>query len=284
MSDDAPMSLFPRRPESEPPGVVQNVGKRTMGAYRETWGLAQTLVGALAAPFEPGVSARAVSSRLAIRQVFFTGFEALPLVSVIAIFVGATIVIQMQMLAAQLPGELIGRIIVAVVLRELAPLTTAIIVTSRSGTAIATELGNMKSNSEILALSSLGIDPLRFIVWPRLVGVIVSVLVLTVYFGILAIMSAYLVGVWIGASSFAALQAGFAEALVPEDLVLYLVKCAGLGLLVGWLSCHYGLQVRGPTEVPEKASRAVIMSLVVSVVFNAAVTLGFYMMVGSPVR
>jgi phospholipid/cholesterol/gamma-HCH transport system permease protein len=279
------MSLYPRHPETERPGVVQKMGKSTLGAYESTFGLAQTLLGALSAQFEPGEAARDVSSRLAVRQVFFTGFEALPLVSVIAIFVGATIVIQIQIMAAQMPGEMIGRIIVATVLRELAPLTTAIIVAGRSGTAIATELGNMKANSEILALSSLGVDPLRFIVWPRLVGAVVSVLVLTVYFGILAIMSGYLVCVLMGASSFGSLQTGFAEALVPEDAVLYFTKAGGLGLLVGWLSCHYGLEVRvSPTEVPQKASKAVIMSLLTCVIYNTIVTAGFYMVVGPPMR
>jgi phospholipid/cholesterol/gamma-HCH transport system permease protein len=279
------MSLFPRRPGSEQPGVAETVGRGTVGAYRDTFGLAQTLLGALAAPFEPGEAARSVASRLAVRQIFFTGFEALPLVSVIAVFVGATIVIQMQIMAAQLPGEIVGRIIVAVVLRELAPLTTAIIVASRSGTAIATELGNMKSNSEILALSSLGIDPLRFVVWPRLMGAVVSVLVLTIYFGMMAIMSGYLMGAWLGSSSFSSLQAGFSDALVPEDIVLYFVKCGGLGLLVGWFSCHYGLGVRSsPTEVPQQASKAVIMSLLGSVMYNTALTAGFYMVVGTPIR
>jgi phospholipid/cholesterol/gamma-HCH transport system permease protein len=283
---NAPMSLFPNRPETERPGgVVQNVGKRTIGAYKQTFGLAQTLLGALASPFEPGDAARQVASRLAVRQVFFTGFEALPLVSVIAIFVGATMIIQMQIMAAQIPGEMIGRVVVAVVLRELAPLTTAVIVAGRSGTAIATELGNMKADSEILALSSLGIDPLRLIVWPRMVGAIVSVLVLTVYFGMVAITSGYVMGVLMGASTFGALQTGFAEALVPEDFVLYFVKAGGLGLLVGWLSCHYGLEVGvSPTEVPQKASKAVIMSLLTCVIFNTVVTAGFYMVVGPPIR
>ncbi|HVU01644.1 MAG TPA: ABC transporter permease [Polyangiaceae bacterium] len=285
MADEEPMSLFPRHPRTERPGALQNVGKRALGAYTRGSGLAQTLLGALSAPFSPGVAAHDVASRLAIRQVFFTGFEALPLVSVIAIFVGATIVIQMQLMAAQLPGEMIGRVIVTVVLRELAPLTTATIVAGRSGTAIATELGNMKANSEILALSSLGIDPLRFIVWPRMTGAVVSVLVLTVYFGIVAITSAYLVGVWMGASTFQALQTGFAEALVVEDAALYLLKATGLGLLVGLLACHYGLEVRvSPTEVPQQASKAVIMTLLTCVIFNTLVTAGFYMVVGPPMR
>ncbi|HEX4338667.1 MAG TPA: ABC transporter permease [Polyangiaceae bacterium] len=278
------MSLFPRHPETERPGVVQKVGKSTLGAYQQTFGLLETLLGALSSQFEPGLAARSVASRLAIRQMFFTGFEALPLVSVIAIFVGATIVIQMQTVT-QLPGDMIGRVIVAVVLRELAPLTTAIIVAGRSGTAIATELGNMKANSEILALSSLGIDHMRFVVWPRMVGAIVGVMVLTVYFGIIAIMSGYMTGVVMGASSFAALQGGFAEALVRGDIILFFLKCGGLGLLVGWFSCHYGLEVRvSPTEVPQKASKAVIMTLLGCVVYNALVTAGFYMIVGPPVR
>jgi ABC-type transporter Mla maintaining outer membrane lipid asymmetry permease subunit MlaE len=93
------------------------------------------------------------------------------------------------------------------------------------------------------------------------------------------------VGVWIGASTFQALQTGFAEALVPEDAVLYMLKASGLGLLVGWLCCHYGLEVRvSPTEVPQKASKAVIMTLLTCVIFNTIVTAGFYMIVGPPMH
>jgi phospholipid/cholesterol/gamma-HCH transport system permease protein len=206
-------------------------------------------------------------------------------VSVIATLVGATIIMQTQLMAAALPGEIVGQILVAVVLREMAPLTTAIIVASRSGTAMATELGNMQANQEILGLSSLGIDPLRFIVWPRLMGAIVSVLVLTVYFGALAIMGGYIVSVVMGASTFPELQSGFSGALLPLDLPLFLIKGIGLGTIVGWLCCHFGLEVRGsPTEVPQKASQAVVGSLLACVVYNTAATAGFYWLAGPPMR
>ena len=98
-----------------------------------------------------------------LTQVMFTGVQALSLVSVIGLLIGASIIIQTNMMVPA-DGELIGRVLVAVVLRELAPLITAIVVAGRSGTAIATELGNMKVNSEVLALSSLGVDPLRYVV------------------------------------------------------------------------------------------------------------------------
>lgn len=256
-----------------------------MGAYRQTLALFDTLATALASPATPGTSARTVANRLAVRQVFHTGFEALPLVSVIAAFAGATVILQTKMVPDVLPTEMIGQVLVAVILRELAPLATATIVASRSGTAIATELGNMQANSEVLGLSSLGIDPARFIVWPRIVGSTVAVLVLTIYFGVVAIVSAYAVDFSLGASSFSSLRAGFAEALEKADLLLYLVKCSGLGLLVGWLPCHFGLQVgASPTEVPQRASHAVVMSLLACIVFNTVVTGAFYWIVGPPVR
>jgi phospholipid/cholesterol/gamma-HCH transport system permease protein len=253
-----------------------------MGAAAQTKGLAQTLLGALAAPFTPGKAAGSVCTRIAIRQVFFTGFEAVGLISMIAAFVGATFVLQVQLLSGALNTEMVGKVLVAVMLRELAPLVTAIVVAGRSGTAIATELGNMKVNDEILGLSSMGIDPLRFIVMPRIFGCIVSVLVLTVYFGALAIFAGYLVGVALGGVS--NMQSGFTDALSPADLPLFLAKGLTLGVLVGWLCCHFGLQAEGsPTEVPRCASHAVVMTLLACVASNALITLTFYWIVGPPV-
>jgi phospholipid/cholesterol/gamma-HCH transport system permease protein len=107
---------------------------------------------------------------------------------------------------------------------------------------------------------------------------------LTIYFGIIAILSGYFIGNALGAS-FTSLQSGFSEALQPADLVLYFVKCIGLGAIVGWLCCHFGLDVRSsPTEVPQKASQAVIMSLLACVVYNTVVTASFYWVVGAPVQ
>jgi phospholipid/cholesterol/gamma-HCH transport system permease protein len=278
-----PYSLFASRPRRPAGGIAATLGARALGAFQQLGGLLATLGGAMAAPFGPGAAAGRVSNQIALRQVFFTGFQALPLVGVIAALVGTTLILQMRMVAAAVPGEVVGHVLVAVVLRELAPLTTAIIVSGRSGTAIATELGNMKAHSEILALLSLGIDPPRFVVWPRLVGTVVSVVVLTIYFGIIAIASGYLVGTLVSASSLAELRSGFATALGRGDAILFIVKTTGLGLLVGWLACHFGLSVAtSPNEVPRRASQAVILSLLLAVGYNAVVTAAYYWVVGPP--
>lgn len=279
-----PLSLFPQRPGQRDPNLVTRIGSKTVTVWSATHRLLETLFRAVWSPFQPGESAAAVCRRISVRQVFFTGFEALPLVSVIASLLGATIVIQAQLLGT-VSGDVLGRMLVAVVLREIAPLTTAIVVAGRSGTAIATELGNMKVNNEILALASLGIDPYRFIVLPRLVGTVVSVLVLTVYFCALAILGGFLANLALYNTSLAAMQAGFAEALVPLDLPLFFCKGLGLGVLVGWLCCHFGMEVgASPTEVPQRASQAVVYTLLGCVVFNTMVTVGFYSLVGPPLQ
>ncbi len=263
---------------------MTRLGAETLSSQRFLRELLRTLTGALTAPLRPGVAAREVSWRIAVRQVFFTGFEALPLVSVVALVVGATMVLQAQ-LAIALPADVLGTVLVLVVLREIAPLTTAVVIAGRSGTAIATELGNMRANQEVLALLSLGIDPSRFVVFPRLVGTVVSVVVLTVYFGALAVIGGWISALVLGGVAFEGMQSGVVNALRPGDLPLFLIKSGGLGVLVGWLSCHFGLQVRSsPTEVPRRASQAVVYTMLVCVLFNALITLAFYWLVGPPGR
>lgn len=261
---------------------VERIGRQAISSLSETWSLFGTLKDALASDFAPGVAAKRLVHSIMLTQVMFTGVQALSLVSAIGLLIGASIIIQTNMMMPA-DGELIGRVLVAVVLRELAPLITAIVVAGRSGTAIATELGNMKVNSEVLALSSLGIDPLRYVVLPRMVGCVVSVVALMIYFSIVSLSAAFAIGIVASGASLSSFQQGVAGSVMPHDLALFFAKGLGLGTIVGWLSCHFGLQVNSsPTEVPQQASRAVVMSLLGCVVYNTALTAGFYWLVGPP--
>lgn len=261
---------------------VERIGRQAIASLSETWSLFATLKDALASDFAPGVAAKRLVHSIMLTQVMFTGVQALSLVSAIGLLIGASIIIQTNMMMPA-DGELIGRVLVAVVLRELAPLITAIVVAGRSGTAIATELGNMKVNSEVLALSSLGIDPLRYVVLPRMVGCVVSVVALMIYFSIVSLSAAFAIGIVASGASLSSFQQGVAGSVMPHDLALFFAKGLGLGTIVGWLSCHFGLQVNSsPTEVPQQASRAVVMSLLGCVVYNTALTAGFYWLVGPP--
>jgi phospholipid/cholesterol/gamma-HCH transport system permease protein len=262
---------------------VERIGRRAISSLSETWALFGTLKDALLSDLAPGVAARRLVHGIMLMQVMFTGVQALSLVSAIGLLIGASIIIQTNMMMPA-DGELIGRVLVAVVLRELAPLITAIVVAGRSGTAIATELGNMKVNSEVLALSSLGVDPLRYVVLPRMIGCVVSVVALMIYFSIVSLGAAFAIGIVASGASLSSFQQGVSGSVMPHDLVLFFAKGLGLGTIVGWLSCHFGLQVNSsPTEVPQQASRAVVMSLLGCVVYNTALTAAFYWLVGPPV-
>jgi phospholipid/cholesterol/gamma-HCH transport system permease protein len=271
-----------RAPESS---LAGQLGRRLIDFVKRGEGLLATLGAAVLSIRTPGIAARHVVRRVLVAQILYTGFQAVGLVSAIGALLGATIVIQTELMVPSADSALIGKVLVAVVLRELAPLITAIVVAGRSGTAIATELGNMQVNREIHALSALGIDPARFIVLPRLVSAAVSVVVLMVYFTAVALVSTAGLGLAVASAGSESLLAGVRAALTPYDLGLFLVKGLGLGTLVGWLSCHYGLGVKSsPTEVPQMASRAVVMSLFGSVAFNTLVTAVYYFTVGPPLR
>ncbi len=276
------MPYDPRSADRGGAGWVERVGRQTIASFSEVWALFGTLRDAVRADFAPGVAARKLTHAIMMTQVMFTGVQALSLVSIIGLLIGASIIIQTNMMVPA-DGELIGRVLVAVVLRELAPLITAIVVAGRSGTAIATELGNMKVNSEVLALSSLGVDPLRYVVLPRMVGCVVSVVALMIYFSIVSLSAAFGIGILSSGASLSSFQQGVSGSVMPHDLALFFLKGIGLGTIVGWLSCHFGLQVQSsPTEVPQQASRAVVMSLLGCVVYNTALTAGFYWLVGPP--
>lgn len=262
---------------------MARLGKGAIDTYGLWARSLSTLFGSLWSVFTAGKAAAFAVRRVTLTQVFYTGFHGLPFITATALVIGATMMIQTTVAAPGLPGEIVGKLLVAVVLRELAPLVTAIIVASRSGTAIATELGNMQAGMELHGLSSLGIDPLRYVVFPRVTGVVVSVLVLTVYFSVLAIAGSVAVALAIGSPSVSAVRAGFAEALRFEDFGLYAAKGVGCGVIVGWLSCFFGLQVRSsPTEVPLNSARAVVRSVLGCVVYNFAVTVAYYAWVGTP--
>jgi phospholipid/cholesterol/gamma-HCH transport system permease protein len=262
--------------------LLENLGASVVHRFQVARGLISTLLSALQSVTTPGIGAREVVHSITIRQIFYTSFQALPMIGVVALFIGATLTAQTEILGGAVQRETAGRILVAVVLREFAPLITAFIVAGRSGTAIASELGVMRVNKEILGLASLGIDPPRFLVWPRIVATTLSIPLLTIYFSALAIIGGNLAAFLIDAHGVADWQTGAMMALGPADLPLVFIKTIGLGGLVGWLCSYYGLEVgASPTEIPQKASRAVVQTLLACIIYNAIVTIAFYWVVGA---
>lgn len=212
-------------------------------------------------------------------QIYFTGFQALPLITVLALASGGVVILQSSSNLSLLGGtSMIGNWLVAIVVRELGPLMTALVVIARSGTAVASEVGNMRANREIEALEAMGINPLSYIVFPRLVGGVVSVVCLAFYYVMIALFGGFLLTKLIQDMPLSFYFDSLANAVAFEDVWLFLLKNLFSGMIIFVVSCYQGLSVkRGPWEVPIVTTEAVVNSIIYVVVFNLSVTTLFYL-------
>lgn len=224
---------------------------------------------------------RQVGHLVLIRQIFFTGFQALWIVTLIAFVIGGTILLQgNSILPTFSQSKLFYIILVSIVIKELGALLTAIIIVARSGTAISTELGNMVVNREVDALLSFGISPILYLVIPRIIGMIISMSFLTVYF-----ISAALIGVWIISFFFTPVNLiVFLQNVALEitflDMVSVFLKTVIFGSIISIISCFQGFSVSlATTEVPQRTIRAVVSSLSWIIIFNIIITILFYFLV-----
>ena len=211
------------------------------------------------------------------RQILFTGLEATGFVSLIAVIVGVLVVVQAQYWLMRLgQAALIGPILTAVVLRELGPLLTNFVVIARSGTAISTELANMKVHGEIRTLDAMGIDPFIYLVLPRVLGVAASTFCLTIVFLAVTFIGGFLC-MWVielGDIDMGLFFGNIIGAVTVTDVFSLLAKSILPGMLTGAICCDEALSVgEAVTEVPIAATRGVmrsvralfVMSLLISV-------------------
>ncbi|QEM68280.1 ABC transporter permease [Geobacter sp. FeAm09] len=215
---------------------------------------------------------RAAVRAVFMKQIYFTGLEASGIIMTIALILGTVIITQVVSLVGD-NGFLTGKILVWVVLRELAPLLTAIVVIARSGTAIAAELGAMKINGEIEALETMGIPSEHYLIFPRVAGVTVSVVILTVYFVLTAFIGSFLIASVGWHVPYEQFIQGILAALGVKEVVVPLFKSVLFGLCTSATCCCFGLSVdRSVTEVPQVATKGVMASLFIVFFMNALVT------------
>lgn len=215
------------------------------------------------------------------KQILFTGYEAIGLTSLLAIATGVSVVAQGQLWLARLgQSEMLGPLLVAVVFRELGPILVNFLVVARSGTAIVTELATMRVHREVGLLEEMGVDPMVYLVMPRMTGVAVSVLCLTLYFIAISLATGFMFSFFLGVGSSDAI--GFLESVMHpiqvRDFIGLLAKTLLPGLLTGVICCVEGLTIKGvATEVPQAATRAVVRSITALLFVSAIVSVLTYL-------
>jgi phospholipid/cholesterol/gamma-HCH transport system permease protein len=149
------------------------------------------------------------------------------------------------------------------VIIELGPVLTALIVGGRVGAAIAAELGTMCVTEQIDALTAMAINPIRYLVVPRVVASIVMLPVLTMLANVIGVFGGYVVAVTsIGVSTHTYVS-GLQNFFFLKDLLSGLIKSVFFGAIIGWMGCHYGFRTEGGAEgVGVATTRAVVSACV----------------------
>jgi len=258
--------------------IFRFLGRKTLSrstAFYAAWKISLSAVASLVFHFNRG---RKATLRVLLKQVYFTGFEAVPIVSWIALMLGLIIVTQALNILPRFGGEgLIGEIMVWVVLREAGPVLASVVIIARSGTAIASELGSMKIGGEISSLEIMGIDPMHYLVMPRVIGTAVSVFILTFYFDAISILGGYLLAGFGKSMTFSAYTASVFEAMGFLELVVSLLKSVLFGFIIGSVCTYHGLMVeKSITQIPQETTKAVIGSLRIIFFVNGVITFIFF--------
>ncbi len=200
------------------------------------------------------------------------GVNVLPIVCFLGMALGVVIVGQTVLLLVQVgQTKLMGPLLVTVVVRELAPLTAAMVVLARVGTAAVTELGTARAVGEVEALEALGIDPIHYLVVPKLIGFTVSIVCLTVYMILSALVAGYVVAFFRGLSMepLEFFQV-VADALSWVDFPLLALKTLVFGVLTSMIICYHGLADPLRLEDLGRATtRTVARTLIASLLVDA---------------
>ncbi len=217
--------------------------------------------------------------RVLIMQILFTGVEALGIIAVISLSLGAVIIVQGLNLLPQFgQGRLIYGILIAVITRELGPILTAFIIIARSGTAMSTELGNLIISHEIEAYIAFGIKPISYLIVPRFLGVTISLVLLNLYFNLFGLLGSFLVTQFVKPLPLGEYLYELLSTLKAADVISSLVKSLAFGVIISVTATYYGFRVeQSSTEVPQMAIKAVGRSFILCILANAVVTLVYYL-------
>lgn len=240
---------------------------RYVGQLTILWG--QTVSAAVTPPYKGFRS---------LTQAYRIGPGSFFIAAMVAFFVGIIISLQMAYQMIQLSAEMYIPNIVAVSLtRELAPVLTALIVAGRIGAGIAAEIGSMVVTEQVDALKAFAVNPVRYLVVPRFLGLILMLPVLTLFADLIGICGGYIICVFKLHISHEMFWNMTFKALTMKDIVTGLVKTLFFGMIIAIVGCHQGLTVKGGADGVGKATTtAVVRSFIFIIMTDCLITFVFY--------
>src|SRR6266446_897715 len=209
-------------------------------------------------------------------QLFEIGNASLLMVCILSFFIGGVIALQTgPLLVERGLASAVGGVVGISICKELAPVMMSILIAGRIGSAMAAEIGSMRVYQEIDALRTMNINPIHYLVLPRLTAIAVGLPVLVVF----AILVGWLGGAFVCvannriAISFAAFLSGLQDVVRIKDVANGVFKSFVFAVVIGVVSCHQGLITRGgPRGIGRSVTKAVVNSIVLILILDYFVT------------
>jgi phospholipid/cholesterol/gamma-HCH transport system permease protein len=257
--------------------LVIGVGKGGDEAWRDTVDIITFIGRAASAVGQALIHPHLLRLPSISRQVAETGVNALPIIGLMAVMI--SVVIGYQGVAQLRPygGEDFTINLVAVsMLREMGVLITAIMVAGRSGSAFTAEIGVMMARDEVDALKVMGMDPMAVLVVPRLIGLVITLPLLTFFSDVMGLVGGSLISLALLDVSPLQYVDRVRHAVDDSDLFVGLIKAPIFGFLIAIIGCMHGLRVRGSAEsVGKETTRAVVKAIFLVIVLDALFSILF---------
>jgi phospholipid/cholesterol/gamma-HCH transport system permease protein len=257
--------------------ALGGIGAGTERILAYLGGLAE-LVAMSVAPLVFSPLKRRRSLNRAVHQAMAVGVTAIPIISLITFFVGVIIALQgaygLRRLGAM---QLVAGLVAISITRELGPLVAAIVVIGRSGSSFAAEIGAMRVSEELDALKTMALDPVAYLVTPKLVAMVVMMPCLALWSDLMGVMGGALFGVTGAGFTWGSYFVATRESLALRDVTTGLIKSLVFGIVITAVGCYEGFSTgAGAEEVGKSTTSAVVVSILLVVLIDLTFTYLFY--------
>ncbi|MBF0223890.1 MAG: ABC transporter permease [Desulfobacterales bacterium] len=212
--------------------------------------------------------------KVILKQMEFVGVNSISIVLITGAFSGMVFALQTFYGFRMFGGEsLVGAIVALALTREIGPVFTALMVTGRAGSAMAAEIGTMRVTEQIDALYTMSVNPIQYLVTPRILAGIIMLPLLTIIADFLGVIGGYIVGVKLMGINHGIFMAKIYALVNPSDIYEGLIKSACFGLLLSLIGCYKGFYTKGGAEGVGKATtEAVVLASVCILVSDYILT------------
>jgi len=259
-------------PKKRPPGFLVRLGDAVIRHTQETKYLVSFVGSVMLALLHVCLHPRSLRTEETLSYMQRTGVDALPIVSLISFLLGLIMAFMSAVQLKQFGANIyVASLVSLAMVRELGPIMTAIIVAGRSGSSFAAEIGTMKISEEVDALFTMGFDPTRFLVVPKVIASVVVVPFLTLFSDLFAILGGLLVGVSMLDLTVSSYTSQTLKTLSLYDFNLGLIKSAVFAFLIAWIGCFRGFRVRGGAEAVGQATTSAVVSSIFLIILTDSI-------------